>query len=108
MQEVIQIQPELPSCLRAHDFSELINESRLTECRQAHDFSFIAVVREAEKLCRRGIKNSERVWILDLTQHLDRLPFADGPHGRDKITKTIERQKRRAFKRRDKECARQM
>src|ERR1044072_2572411 len=48
------------------------------------------------------------MWILNLAQHVDRVPFTHGPHGRDEISEAVDRQQRRTIKRRDKETARKM
>ena len=108
MPEVFQVQTKLTVGFGAHQIAELFDVTGLAIRREAHDFPFVAVIREAEKLCGRRVQDSERVRILDLAQHLDRIPFSHAPHGRDKIAKAIQRNQRRPGERRNEEGAGQM
>jgi hypothetical protein len=108
MTKVVEVQTKLPVLFGANDVAKLVDEARLAVRREAHHFSFVAVMRKAEKLRRRGVDDAGRVRILDLAQHLDRVSFTNGPHRRDEIAKAVDRQQRRAFKRRDKETTGEM
>ena len=79
MPEVIQIQSKLPALFRANDLAKLVDKARLAIRREAHHLSLIAVMRKPEKLRRRGVDDPGRVRILNLAQHLDRVPFANAP-----------------------------
>ena len=108
MEKVVKVQTELAAVLSSHDLPELIHESRLSIRRQPHDLALIAIVREAQELRGRRIHNAKRVWIFNLPQNLDRVPFSDAPHRRDKIAKAIKRQECRAIERRNEEAASQV
>src|SRR5207244_3316287 len=85
MAKILQVQTKLAVCFGLHEVAELFEVTRLTVRREAHDFSFVTVMRKAEKLRGRGVQDSERVRILDLAQHLDRIPCSRAPHRRDEI-----------------------
>lgn len=108
MTKVIELQTKLPALLSANDFAKLVDKSRLSIRRESHHLAFIAVMRKSEKLRRRCVNDARRVRVLNLAQHLDRVPFTHGPHRRNEVAKTVNRQQRRALKRRNKETAREM
>src|ERR1700682_5189613 len=87
--KIIQVQTKLATCLGADNVSKLLDIARLTVGRQPHDFPFISVLRKAKELSGGGVDDSCRVWILNLAQHFDRVPFPSGPHRGDEVTKTI-------------------
>src|SRR5215213_6426777 len=104
MAEVVKVQTKLSVLFGANDLAKLIHETRLTVRSETHHLSFVAVMRKPEKLCRSSVDNSGRVGILDLAQHLKRVPFTLCPHGRDEVAEAVDRQQCRAFKRRDEEA----
>src|SRR5215217_4040798 len=106
--EVIEIQTESPVLLGANDLAKLVDEAWPPVRREPHHLSFIAVMWKPEKLCRSGVDNAGRVWILDLAQDLDRISFAHGPHRRDEIAKTVNGQQCGTLKWRDEETTGEM
>ena len=56
--EIFQVQPKAAIGLNEHDFTERFEIVRLAIRRQSHHFVFVAVMREAEKLRERGVKNA--------------------------------------------------
>src|ERR1700736_4140736 len=56
--EKFQVQPETAVGLNAYDFTKLFEIVRLAVRRESHHFVFVAVMREAEKLSERGVKNA--------------------------------------------------
>src|SRR5829696_7938575 len=94
MTKVIEIQTELPVLFGTNDLAKLFDKPRLAVWRQAHDFPLVAVMREAEKLCRRGVNDAGRVRILNLAQNVNRVFLTERPHRRDEIAKAVDRQQR--------------
>src|SRR6266699_5366281 len=88
--KIMKLQTELTVFLGANDVAKLVHESRPAKRSQAHDFPFVAVVRKAEKLRRGGVDDAGRMRILDLPQHLDRVPFSTGPHRGNEISKAVD------------------
>src|SRR6266404_3710064 len=108
MAKIIQVQAELPAFFSANDVAKLFDKAWFAIRRQTHDLAFVAVVGKADKLRRGGVNNAGRVWILDLTQKLNRVPFPFGPHRGDEITKAINREQRRTLERRNEKRAGQV
>src|SRR5438132_4983826 len=106
--KIIQVQPKLPLLFSPNEVAKLSDESGTPIRRQPHHLSFIAIMRETEKLRRRRVDNPERVRIFNLAQDLDRVPFSDSPHRRNEIAKAVERKQRRAFEWRNEERTSQM
>src|SRR5215218_4555145 len=98
MAKVVEVQTKPSVLFGANDLAKLVHESRLPVRRKTHHLSFVAVMRKTEKLCGSSVDNSGRVGILDLAQHLNRVPFTECPHRRDEIAKAVDRQQRRTFK----------
>ena len=71
MPKIIKVEPKPAVRFGADDVAKLIDEAGLAVRRQAHDFTFITVVRESKKLCRRRINDSQRMRVSDLAQHSD-------------------------------------
>src|SRR5688572_7375288 len=108
MAEVVEVQSKLPVLFRAHDLAKLVDKPRAAVRREAHDFYIVAVVRKAEKLRRRCVDDSDRMWIFDLSGYLDVVALPRGPHRRDEVAEAVDRQQRGAFERRNIETACEM
>ncbi len=106
--KVIEVQTKLAALFRANDMAKFVDESRLTVRRKPHHLAFIAVMRKAQKLRRGRVNDAGRMRILNLAQHLDRVPFPVRPHRRDEIAEAVDRQQRRTFEWRNKEATREM
>src|SRR5437867_4946184 len=89
MAKVVKVQTKLPVRFSADNVAKLFDVARLPIRSQAHDLSFVAVVRKAKELGRRGVNNSGRVRIFNLAEDLDRLPFSHRPHGGNEIAEPI-------------------
>src|SRR6185436_5532292 len=108
MPEVIQIQPKLSVFLGSNYVAKLFEVARRTVRRQPHYLAFVAVVRKAEELGRRGVNDAGRVRILDTAEHVYRVAVPRAPHGRNEIAEAVDRQQRRALKRRNKKTTSKM
>src|SRR6267142_2799242 len=102
MAEVIEIQAKLSIFFGANDLAKLINKTRLAVRGKPHHFAFIAIMRETDELSGGGVDYARGMWILDLSQHIDRIPFSLCPHGRDEISEAIDGKQRGALERRNK------
>src|ERR1043166_4830902 len=91
MQKIIEVEAEAPVLFGAHNLAKLIDVSRLAIRRESHHLAFIAIVRKPQKLRGGRVNDSQRVWILNLAEHFDRIAFTEAPHCRDKIAEAIER-----------------
>src|SRR3989442_11414175 len=69
--KIIEVQAKLTVPFCSHYFTKLIDKAWLSIRRESHHFSFVAVMRKPKELRRCGINDPQRVWILDLTKHLD-------------------------------------
>src|ERR1043166_9334717 len=96
MTKVVELQTKLPAFFGANDLAKLIDKTRLAIWRETHHLAFIAIMRKAEKLRRRGVNDARRMRVFDLAQHLDRVAFTEPPHRRDEIAEAVDGQQRRA------------
>src|SRR5687767_2780651 len=108
MSKVVEVQTKLSVFFRANDLPKLIDETWAAVRREAHHLAFVAVMRKAEKLGCRCVDDADRMRILDLSEYLDLVAVARGPHGRNKVAETIDRQQRRILEWGNVETARQM
>ena len=58
MAEVIKVQSKLSIFFGPDDLAKLFYEARFSIRRKPHDFAFVAVVRKAQELSRRGVDDS--------------------------------------------------
>jgi hypothetical protein len=108
MTEIVEVQSELAVVFGSDYVAKDFYEPRLAIRRKAHDFAFVAVVGKPEELSRRSVQYSSRVRVLHLAENIYRIRFANGPHCRDEIAKTIDREQGGTCERRDEETARKM
>src|SRR6266550_7694137 len=106
--EVIKIQTKPSIFFGANDLAKLIDKTRLAVRRKSHHLPFIAIMRKADELRRSCIDYARGMRILNLSQHIDRIPFSPCPHGRDEITEAIDGKQRGTLERRNKEGAGKM
>src|SRR6185437_9013678 len=91
-----------------HDVVKLRDKSGLAVSRETHHLILVSIFREAEKLGKRGIENSERMREGDGAFQLDFVSPSDTPHDAAEIPKTIDRDNGSFIEWRAKECAGQM
>src|SRR5438874_10918652 len=92
MAEVAQIQLELPIVRNLNQPAQLSDELRLPVRRQSHHLVFIAVMGEANELCDRRIKDSERVREVNTVPYLYPVSSTESKRSAGEITKAIDGQ----------------
>ena len=100
MAEVAEIQLESAIGLGRDHLPQLVGLRWLAIGRESHHLVFIAVFGEAEVLRDRGVKQAQRMRIMNALKNIDRIATADGEHRRDKIAKAIDGQAHSFFIRR--------
>ena len=100
MAEELEVQFEGAIALQAHDPTHLLEKLWLAVRRQSHDFVFVAVVRKAEILGERRIKDSERVGEINAAIDPNAVRSSDAPSDAGEITEAIHGKHDRVGKRR--------
>src|SRR5687767_283123 len=106
--EVVEVQPELSVFFGADDVTKLIYKTRPAVRREAHDLAFIAVMWKPEKLSRSRVDDAGGMWVLNVTQYVDRVSFAGRPHRGDEVSESIDRKQCCLLERRYEKAAREM
>ena len=90
-----------PSSCSLHDPAHLVQIPRLAVRREPHHLVFVAVMRKAEILRQRLVKDAERMRKIDPILHLDSGPATDAPRGAGEIAEAVHRHDHRLLERRD-------
>ena len=72
VQKIIQVESKSRFVtVGADDVAKQLDEARLAVGREPHDLAFVAVVREADELCRRSVDDAGGVRVFDMVQDLE-------------------------------------
>src|SRR5947207_13829048 len=92
MAEVAQVQLELSIVCNLDQPAHLPDKLRLAIRRQAHHLIFVTVMGEANELCNRRKKDSQRVREINAVLYLYSVSMAESERSAGEITKAIDGQ----------------